>query len=190
MPLDRYYIERLLVSRCAYMRGGVLEVKDSRYTEQFRSDVVRSDVIDIEATNPAATIIADLSAASEVPSDAFDCFVFTQTLQFVHDFGATVARGTPAVASGRPSPRHRAGGESRRPSAGIDGDFWRFTAACCARVFSSVFGYSLMGVGAYGNVLAAIGFLTGLAREDLSDRELDFADEFFPVLIGVRAVKA
>jgi hypothetical protein len=57
-------------------------------------------------------------------------------------------------------------------------------------VFSSVFGYSLMGVGAYGNVLAAIGFLTGLAREDLSDRELDFADEFFPVLIGVRAVKA
>jgi len=41
----------------------------------------------------------------------------------------------------------------------------------------------------YGNVLAAIGFLTGLAREDLSDTELDVMDDLYPVLVCVRAVK-
>jgi hypothetical protein len=44
-------------------------------------------------------------------------------------------------------------------------------------------------VDTYGNVLAAIAFLHGLAREDLSDRELDVRDDFYPVVVAVRAVK-
>jgi hypothetical protein len=74
--------------------------------------------------------------------------------------------------------------------AGVDGDFWRFTTASCRRLFGTVFGDSRVEAHAYGNVLAAIGFLTGLAREELSDTELDVQDELFPVLVGVRAVKA
>jgi len=73
--------------------------------------------------------------------------------------------------------------------AGIDGDFWRFTAASCRRLFGAVFGEAQVRVRTYGNVLAAIGFLTGLAREDLSDTELDVMDDLYPVLVCVRAVK-
>ena len=38
-------------------------------------------------------------------------------------------------------------------------------------------------------VLAAIAFLTGMARQELSEPELDVNDRRFPVIIAVRAVK-
>jgi hypothetical protein len=42
---------------------------------------------------------------------------------------------------------------------------------------------------AYGNVLAAVAFLHGLAAQELTPAELDYEDADFEVLIGVRAVK-
>jgi hypothetical protein len=189
-PIDRYYIERFLDRNRADIHGHVVEVKDSRYTERFGTGVVRRDVIDIDASNPAATIVTDLCAASDVAADTFNCFLLTQTLQFVYDVGAAVTESHRVLRPGGvllvtvPSvsrvDRH----------AGVDHDFWRFTTASCARLFRGVFGENRVEVEAYGNVLAAIGFLTGLAREELSDSELDVADELFPVLVGVRAVKA
>jgi hypothetical protein len=41
-----------------------------------------------------------------------------------------------------------------------------------------------------GNVLVAVAFLLGMAREELSEQELESDDPFFPVLITVRATKA
>jgi SAM-dependent methyltransferase len=190
MPIDRYYIERFLARHVSGISGTVLEVKDARYTEEFGTGVTRSDVIDIDARNPAATIVADLRSADGVPSDTYDCFVLTQTLQFVYDLeeavreshrvlrpGGVLLATVPAVSK---VDRH----------AGVEGDFWRFTAASCRRLFGAVFGDDRVEVCTYGNVLAAIGFLTGLAREELSDAELDVTDELFPVLVGVRALKA
>jgi SAM-dependent methyltransferase len=189
-PIDRYYIEHFLDDHRSDIRGHTLEVKDARYTEQFGTGVSRSDVIDIDAGNPAVTVVADLASPDGIPSDTFDCFVCTQTLQFIYDIQAAVRVShrllrpdgvllatVPAVSK---VDRH----------AGIDGDFWRFTTGSCRRLFGNVFGEGRVEARAYGNVLAAIGFLTGLAREELSEADLDITDELFPVLIGVRAVKA
>jgi SAM-dependent methyltransferase len=146
-------------------------------------------VIDIEASNPTATIVADLTDARGVADASFDCFVLTQTLQFVYDVQAAIReahrllapRGVllatvPAVSK---IDRH----------AGVEGDFWRLTAASARRLTGAVFGESRVTVRTYGNVLAAIGFLAGLAREDLEDQELDVDDELFPVLVAIRAEK-
>ena len=46
-----------------------------------------------------------------------------------------------------------------------------------------------MTVQAHGNVLAAIAFLHGLAREELRQEELDTKDPDYEVLITARAVK-
>ena len=42
---------------------------------------------------------------------------------------------------------------------------------------------------AYGNVLAVISFLQGLAAEELNKEELDYFDPDYVVTITVRAVK-
>lgn len=189
-PIDRYYIDRFLSEHRADVRGGVLEVMDRRYTDLFGTDVVSSDVLDVVPDNPRATLVADLSDAASVASGTFDCFVLTQTLQFIYPVEAAVREAhrllrpggvllvtVPAVSR---IDRH----------AGVDGDFWRFTAASCRRLFGAIFGEANVEAQSYGNVLAAIGFLAGLAREDLSDDELDIVDDLYPVLVGVRALKA
>ena len=78
LPVDRYYIERFLAEHRYDIQGCVLEVKDDAYIDQFSVGVKQCEVLDIDPTNPRATIIADLAAADVLPSDHFDCFVCTR----------------------------------------------------------------------------------------------------------------
>src|SRR5919197_3914065 len=89
-PIDRYYIERFLERHRVDIRGRVLEVRDSRYTSRFGRGVEAVDVLDVEPGNPLATITADLSAADAIPAKTFDCFVLTQTLQYISDLGGAL----------------------------------------------------------------------------------------------------
>jgi SAM-dependent methyltransferase len=189
MPIDRYYIEQFLSGHSSDIGGRVLEVKDGRYTEPFGTHVSRSDVLDIDAANPAATIVADLVAAPEVPSGSFDCFVLTQTLQFVYPVDGAVHEARRILRSGGVLLATVPAVSRIDDNYGLDGDFWRFTTASCEKLFGATFGVGNVNVKAYGNVLSAVGLLMGLAREDLTDRELDVSDVLFPVIVGVRAVK-
>src|ERR1044071_9523598 len=57
-PLDRYYIGRFLEEHRQDIHGRVLEVKDSNYTDRYGVGVQRRDVLDIDPSNPHATIVA------------------------------------------------------------------------------------------------------------------------------------
>jgi len=187
-PVDRYYIEHFLARESARIRGRVLEVADSGYTRRFGYEVVRSDVLDIDTTNPTATFVADLAAADAVPSDTFDCLILTQTLQYVFDLpaalghvhrilrpGGTVLCTVPAA--------------SRIGSRYLETEYWRFTAASASRLFEDAFGEDAVTVYARGNVLACVAFLVGMSAEELSRGELESDDEFFPLVVTVRATK-
>ncbi len=147
------------------------------------------EVVDIDAQNPQATIIADLGNAEGIRSDTFDCFIFTQTLQFIYEPRAAlrhihrILRPGGVLLATVP-------GLSRVERAYADSDYWRFTPAACQKLFAEVFGPAQLIVHSYGNILAAIGFLTGLAREELERAELEEQDVHFPVVVGIRAVKA
>jgi hypothetical protein len=72
---------------------------------------------------------------------------------------------------------------------GVDdwGEYWRFTAQSLERLFAETFGDAR--IEAYGNVLAAVATLHGLAATELTDAELDYRDPNYEVLLAVRAVK-
>jgi SAM-dependent methyltransferase len=187
-PIDRYYIEAFLRRQRSSIRGHVLEVKDSTYTDRFGSGVVQRDVLDIDPLNPLATIVADLANADEIPDAAFDCFILTQTLQFIYDTRAAIAHahrilkshGALLVTVPAVSP------------IVVDGqltDYWRFTSASCTELFGEVFGRDSIDVLSHGNVLTGIAFLAGLAQEDLTPQELETEDDRFSMLISVHAVK-
>jgi SAM-dependent methyltransferase len=186
-PVDRYYIERFLERHRRDIRGACLEVGTDRYTRLFDAGVTSVDVLDVDSSNGHATIVADLTDARDVEADRFDCIILTQTLQFIYDAAAAI-RETHRLLRPQGVSLATVPSLSRLdPNGGTD--FWRFTAESCSRLFGDAFGLDHVTVKAHGNVLAAIAFLEGLAREDLSDRELDVEDELFPVLITVRAVK-
>jgi SAM-dependent methyltransferase len=188
-PVDRYYIERFLASERDAIRGRVLEVLNAEYTKRFGVGVEKSDVLDIDASNPSATIVADLAAADSVPSDAFDCFVLTQTLQYVYDLHSAVAHVHRILRPGG-TLLCTAPTVSRIARGTLETEYWRITALGCERLFSEAFVGGTVEARAWGNVLSAVAFLVGMAAEELTQRELDVVDPFFPLLVTVRATKA
>jgi SAM-dependent methyltransferase len=189
-PVDRYYIENFLAARAGDIRGRVLEVKDDTYTRKYGGEQVDvSDVIDMAEDNRQATIVADLTRADRVPSDAFDCIIFTQTLQLIYDMRSAIQT------------LHRVlkpGGVLLATFPGIsqisykdcgDSWCWEFTQLSVRRLFEESFSGADISIEAHGNVLAAIAFLHGLAAEELRREELDYRDPDYEVLITLRAVK-
>ena len=187
-PVDRWYIERFLAEHRADITGRVLEVKDSGYTERFGHALTERAVLDVDPANPRATHIADLAAADGLPSGAFDCFVLTQTLQFVFDTRAALAHAHRIL---------RPGGvllltlpvASPICEAPLT-DHWRFTPLAAARLLEEAFAPGAVSVQGRGNVLAQVAFLEGLAAEDLTPAELAVDDERLPLVVCARAVRA
>jgi SAM-dependent methyltransferase len=190
-PVDRYYIEAFLERRANDIRGRVLEIGDNMYTRQFGGERVdSSEVLDIVEENPRVTIVADLTRADQIPSDSFDCIILTQTLQYIYDLRAAVRTLHRIL---------RSGGIVLATVPGIcqlgnddSAAFycWPFTTLSARRLFEETFPPVDVEVEAYGNVLAAIALLQGLAAEELRRKELDYRDHEYPVLITLRAVKA
>ena len=99
-PVDGWYIERFLAEQRAAITGRVLEVKDNGYTDRFGHDVVEKAVLDVDAANDRATYVADLADLGEIPDGSFDCFVLTQTLQYVWDLRPAVRHAHRVLAHG------------------------------------------------------------------------------------------
>ena len=190
--IDRYYIESFLARYATDIRGHVLEIGDDSYTRKFGDGrVTRSDVLHLQSGNPKATLVADLANAQHISSNSFDCIIFTQTLQFIYDVRAALSHLHRIL---KPGGRLLATlpGISQISRYDMDrwGDFWRFTSLSGRRLFEESFPAGNVTVQAYGNVLVAIAFLTGLASEELKQEELDQSDRDYELLITVRAIKS
>jgi SAM-dependent methyltransferase len=189
-PIDRYYLEGFLERHAGDVRGRVLEVKDASYTRRFGAGrVAHSDVLDIDASNAAATIVADLAGDDRIPTEAFDCIILTQVLQLVYDFPGAIRTLHRAL---------RPGGVLLMTVPGITQMaydqlghtwFWAFTEASVQRMLASVFPADAVELEVHGNVLAATALLQGLALEEVRTAELDRRDPDYQVILAARVVK-
>jgi SAM-dependent methyltransferase len=187
--IDRYYIEHFLNQHREDICGHVIEIKDSSYTDLFGVDVQHKDVLDINPANPHATVIADLCAADAVAADQFDCFILTQTLHLIYDIHAAVSHVHRMLRPGGVLLATVPVISRIVPRYGLQTDYWRFTTASCNRLFGDQFGPGQVTIQSYGNVSTAIAFLAGMAREELPDKVLASHDDYFPMLVSIRAVK-
>jgi len=190
-PIDRYYIERFLSLHSEDVRGHVLEIADDRYTRQFGgSKVTCSDVLNLTADNPRATIIADLASADLIPSNTFDCVIFTQTLQYIYEpLVAVKTLYRVLKPEGVLLASFPVISQICRYDMDRWGDYWRFTDTSTRRLLGSVFTPETLAVQAHGNVLAAVSFLHGLAAQELTPPELEHHDPDYQILVTARAVK-
>ena len=193
-PIDRYYIERFLEQNAGDVHGRVLEIGDNAYTLRFGgSKLEKSDVLHYTEGNPQATFVGDLTNAPQLPSDAFDCIVLTQTLQLIYDLRAAIATCHRVL---------KPGGVILATVPGITpichqdsdtwGDYWcwSFTKLSARKLFEEHFGTNgNVKVESFGNVLTSIGFLHGVGLPELTQRELDYHDRDYQFLITIRAQK-
>lgn len=194
-PVARYYVESFIARHANDIHGRVLEVADNDYTRRFGgARVDRSDVISREA-RPNTTIAGDLAQPGTLPEAAFDCIIFTQTLQYIYDARAGVAMlyralkpngvllaTVPAIAPMGDRPGH-----PDKPD--VWPWYWTFTPAALRRLLEDQFGQNAVAVQAHGNVFLAAAFLYGLAIEELDLSELNVDDPRYPILVAARAIK-
>jgi SAM-dependent methyltransferase len=189
-PIDRYYIEKFLNNNRRQIRGRVLEIAENTYTLQFGEADVTSDILSYSVENHAATIVGDLTKTETLPANAVDCFICTQTFNFIYDFKKAIAGAYHIL---------KPGGTLLVTLAGLSqisqydmerwGDFWRFTTKSAEAVFAEIFGKENIQVNSHGNVLAAVSFLHGLSQGELTEAELDVHDPNYQIIITVVAKK-
>jgi glycosyltransferase involved in cell wall biosynthesis/SAM-dependent methyltransferase len=190
-PVDRHYIERFLAAHRVDVRGRVLEVGDDTYTRRFGGDrVTRGDVVDVDPGNPSATLVADMARPSDLPADAFDCVILTQTLPFIYDLRAALATVHRVLKPGGVLLATVPGiSQISRYDMDRSGDYWRFTTLSARRLCEEALPGAELAVAARGNVLSAAAFLYGLSAAELRPEELDYDDPDYQLLITIRAGK-
>ncbi|MEH1819267.1 MAG: methyltransferase domain-containing protein [Nostoc sp.] len=189
-PIGRYYGENFLARHADDVRGHVLEIGDSPYTRKFGGDrVTKSDVLHLVEGNPETTIIGDLTNAPHIPDNTFDCFILYQTLQLIYDLPAAIKTTYRILKPGGVVLVSIPGIIQIADPSWNDYWCWSFTTASAQQLFAEVFPKDNITIEAFGNVLAAISALQGMAAEELRPEELNYKDPAYTVSITVRAVK-
>ncbi|HYE35253.1 methyltransferase domain-containing protein [Methylocaldum sp.] len=190
LPVDRYYIENFLARHAPDIRGRVLEIGDDSYTRRFGEERVQQrDILHVHPGNPTATFVADLTNAEQIPSDAFDCLVLTQTLHLVYDLRAALSTIYRILKPGGVVLATVPGITQRSCDEWASYWCWAFTSLSARRLFEEFFPADSVEVESHGNVLASIAFLQGMAYQELKSKELDYRDPQYQLLITIRAVK-
>ena len=190
-PIDRVYIEDFLGKNRDSIKGVICEIADNRYSKKFGSKVIKYEILHYKDDNQNATIVGDLSDISTLPQNKIDCFILTQTLNFIYDFKSAI--------KGLNYMLNESGGVALVTVSGISqisrydyerwGDYWRFTDLSIKKVFEEVFGQGNVEVKTYGNILSATAFLQGISAEELTPKELFYNDANYQVTICIKAVK-
>jgi len=189
-PINHYYIEKFIEENSKYINGTVLEIADSRYSKKFGKNVNKFEILHFLNDNPKATIVADLTKIESLPENFADCFICTQTLNFIYDFKSAL-RGIHRLLKPDGVLLATVSGISQISRYDMDrwGDYWRFTTLSCEKMFKEVFGAENVVVDFYGNCLSARMFLNGQSSMELTKKELDYKDNDYQVLITIKAHK-
>jgi len=188
-PIDRYYIEKFLKENSQYISGKVLEVAESHYSKKFGNAVTAYEVLHVEK-NKNATIIGNLTQEETLPANVIDCFICTQVFNFIFEFQKAIEGAHQLLKPGGVLLATVSGiSQISRYDADRWGHYWSFYPQGIGKSVKKVFGEDNVIINSYGNSLTAISFLKGIAMEELSEQELNFADPDYPVSINIVAKK-
>lgn len=189
-PIDRYYIEQFLKENSQLITGSVCEIAEDTYSKKFGNNITDYQILHYDNTNPKATIIGDLTKFDTLPESILDCFICTQTLNFIYDFKSAIAGIYKML---------KPGGMALVTVAGLCqiskydmerwGDYWRFTTDSMSKAFQEIFNKSNLSIESHGNVLTATAIIQGISAEELSESELLHKDNAYQILITIKAIK-
>jgi SAM-dependent methyltransferase len=187
MPIHRFFLEQFLQECSSDIRGHGLEFQQDEYATRFGGvAIAKLDILHLDASNPRATIVADLTKANAIPSHCFDCIICTYTLHLIYELDKAVLQlhrilkphgallvAVPHVSMCDPTMH----------------ELWRFTPEGLQQVLARAFGSEHVLVQAYGNSLTAAGEIRGLVAREFIPAELSWHDPRFAVEVCARAVK-
>jgi glycosyltransferase involved in cell wall biosynthesis len=189
-PVDRYYIENFLEENKQLIHGNILEIGDNTYSMRFgETRVKKSDIMHIDSSNANATIVGDLTNLPQVPDNAYDCIVLTQTLHLIFDYTAAIKTCYRILKPGGTLLLTVPGISQIANDQWQDYWMWSFTQASVKKVLTGTFAAENITTKTHGNVLAATAFLYGLGAPELTEAKLKVNDPNYQVIITAVASK-
>jgi len=189
-PIDRIYIEHFLESNKEHIHGIVCEIAENMYSKKFGKNIERYEILHYNNENDKATIIGDLTNPLALPANTINCFILTQTLNFIYNFKDAI-KGIHFMLNQGGTALVTVAGITQISRYDMDrwGDYWRFTDLSIKKSFDEIFGSNNVHVQTYGNVLTSISFLEGISAEELTIDELFYKDKDYQLVIAIRAKK-
>ena len=197
ISIVHYYWHKYLLAHQKDIRGNVLEIGSTETIRRFGGIALTcAEGIDLSPHSPEITVVADLSRADHVPSDRYDCFVNQFTMHLIFDAEAALFHAIRIL---------KPGGVLLINFSCVDYYFPRgldmgtgepfflyrwYTPIQVENFFRSLNlrleDYSLR---IYGNLFTRIAYQMNMPAEELTRRELEYADAGHPLLICARVVK-
>lgn len=181
-PIDRYYLERFLERHRTHIRGDVLEIQSPIYAGRYGHDLGAVHTVDIDpACTP--TYLCDLSRSEQgLPENRYDCVLLPFTLHILRDVEGGLRN---VLRTTKPGGVILATTSAFVPLMPDGPDYWHVTADGWTELTRRVWAGCDITVRSYGNCLAGVAALLGLASEELTAAELEIFDRRYPVTISI-----
>ena len=196
-PIVRYYWEGYLQEHQADIRGTVLEIGTTDTIRRFGGIAVTcAEGIDLSPHSPEVTVVADLSRADHVPSDRYDCFVNQFTMHLIYDAEAALYHSIRLLKPGGVLLINFSCVDYYFPSGldmGTGESLFLYRWYTPIQVENMLRNLGLRAedytIEIYGNLFTRIAYQMNMAAEELTRRELEYADAGHPLLICARVAK-
>lgn len=188
-PIDRIYIERFIRINSKYIKGTVMEIAEDKYSQKYEPQIDQLQILHVNGWGKDV-IKGNFETGEGIIANSVDCLICTQTLLMIYDLDNSVKNIYALL---------KEGGTALITVPGITqismydyrnwGQYWSFTEKSFRRLLEKYFSPSDIEIKIYGNVKTAIGFLYGICAEEYSERDIDYSDSQYQVLIGARVTK-
>lgn len=182
--IARYYIDSYAKANLMHIKGNVMEVGDSRYTD-LSDEVEKSQILVLGEPYCEKCVKGNLETGEGIVAEMLDCFILTNVFSSLFDVNAAVANVGRSL---------KKGGKAIITVPGIAaiskaqyetyGQFWRFTPSSLRKLLETYIPNAKITIRTYGNVKSSVAFLYGMTIDDLTGEELDCVDSNYPMVIG------
>ena len=192
--ITRYFFDCWISSQADSVRGHVAEIGNDGYVRRLGGlKIKKIDVVDIDSENPKATIVTDLSQADSIPDNTFDCFVVPSTFHIIYDFKSALRHSIRILKPGGVLLANFSGFgyiPAEAPPEYHEWEvYWHFTPAGVSRVLEELVPSDYIEMAVFGNAFSVFAYCMGLSTSELTEKEINFKDEKFPLMICVKVTK-
>lgn len=184
-PIDRYYIADFMKKHQHLIKGDVLEIEDSAYTQEFGGVSVKNAIVmDVSSDAENVTFNANLETGEGIRSDIADCFILTQTLMYIFDLN-TAAKNIGKLLKSGGVALITCSGLSQNSRRCMDnyGCYFNFNKDVFEKMFENEASLSVIEAGSYGNVKTVSAHISGLCCEDLTEEDFIPNDIYYPLIV-------
>lgn len=186
-PIERYYIEKFLTMHKDYIKGYTLEMRDPLYIRKFGDKITKYDIFDY--ADEKATFTGDIQKTENMPSDKYDTYICTQMLYVPYDTKAALKSANKMLKKGGALIVTLPFIQKVLVTENFGNEHWRITEPALKRLLEEA-GFEVKDIRSYGNSMATVLSLEGIAVEDIKDKKnLDIYDFNYPVEIAALAIK-